>query len=319
MAHDTDAFARWEAGQQLATGLMLNLVAATAAGQALVLDDRLVEGMARTLASHDLDQAFKALALALPAQAYLAQQMEVVDVEGIEQAHTFVRGALGQALRDVFFDTYNALNQPVPYAFNADEVGRRSLKNACLAYLMRNPQPDVVALAMAQFDRADNMTDSLAALSVLVNAGVPERDEVLEAFYRRWSDNALVVDKWLSVQAMSEHEGALDQVRNLMAHEAFSLKNPNKVRALIGAFSQGNPARFHQADGGGYALLADVIWDLDGMNPQVAARLMGGLNQWRRYDPVRQALMRGEIERVLSKPDVSKDVYEIASKSLADA
>jgi aminopeptidase N len=163
------------------------------------------------------------------------------------------------------------------------------------------------------------MTDSLAALTALANSSTPARQEVIAAFYDRWAKNPLVVDKWLSVQAMSDQPDTLERVRALMGHEAFSMRNPNKVRALVGAFTQSNQPRFNDADGAGYRLLADVVIELNGINPGIAARMSGGFNQWRRFDPKRQALMRAELERILAAPGLSKDVFEIVSKSLAAA
>ncbi|MFN3231938.1 MAG: aminopeptidase N [Alphaproteobacteria bacterium] len=316
--NDPDPFARWEAGQTLATQVMLDLVDDHAAGRTLNLDEGFVQAIAATLEDSALDQAFVALAITLPSQAYLAQQMKVIDVDGIEAAHDFVRTTLSDRLHEKFAAIYQVLNIPESYRFDAESVGRRSLKNACLSYLMQRPAPEQVMLVVDQFRTADNMTDSVAALSILANTEVPQRDEALAEFYERWSGDPLVVDKWLGVQAMSILPDTLERVRTLMGHEAFSLRNPNKVRALIGSFSHGNQPRFNDSDGGGYALLADVVLELDGANPQVAARLMGAFNQWRRFDKNRQALMRDQIERVVSEQDLSKDVYEIASKALAD-
>jgi aminopeptidase N len=317
--HDTDEFARWEAGQTLATGVMLDLVASHRAGKALTLDETFFSAFESVLASDTLDPAFIALAITLPSQAYLAQQMPQIDVEAIEHVHQFVRSELARRLKDRFLALYHRFGEHQPYVFDAQSVGRRSLKNACLSYLMRLATPEAVALCRDQFDSADNMTDSLAALTMLANTDVPERHAAIEKFYAKWAKNPLVIDKWFSVQAMSELPDTIDRVHELMNHEAFSIRNPNRVRSLVGAFTQSNLPRFHDADGSGYRLLADVVLQLDPINNGIAARMMGGFDQWRRYDTKRQSLMRAEIDRVLRQPGLSKAVYEIASKSVAGA
>jgi aminopeptidase N len=196
-------------------------------------------------------------------------------------------------------------------------MGRRALKGLCLAYLSEIPAPDRAALAVEQLRRADNMTDTMAALSVLANLDVPERTAALDAFYDRWHADPLVVDKWLALQASSRLPGTLAEVERLLAHPAFDLRNPNRVRALIGAFAHGNPVRFHTASGEGYAFLAERVIELDPLNPQVAARMLAPMSRWRRFDPARQALLRTQLERVLAREGLSKDVFEVASKSLA--
>ncbi len=314
---DPDSFARWEAGQTLAKDLMLDLVASYRRGETLSLDPTFLSAFESVLTSTELDPALVALTIILPSQAYLGQQMDEIDVEAIEAVHKFVRGELSRRLRGDFLAIYERLNDRGAYVFEAREVGRRSLKNAALAYLMADPTPEIVAMCRDEFFRADNMTDSMAALTLLASSASSAREEAVAAFYDKWSKNPLVVDKWLSVQAMSDLPDTLERVRELMGHEAFSMRNPNKVRALVGAFTQSNQPRFHDADGGGYRLLADVVLELNKINPGIAARMTGGFNQWKRFDPKRRALMRAELERILAAPGLSKDVYEIASKSLA--
>ncbi|MDX1434097.1 MAG: aminopeptidase N C-terminal domain-containing protein, partial [Gammaproteobacteria bacterium] len=194
---------------------------------------------------------------------------------------------------------------------------RRSLKNLCLSYLMELDDAELRGWCMAQFESADNMTDVLAALACFSNADCAEREQAIDAFHARWKHDTLVLDKWFSLQAMSRLPGTLAEVERLMGHPAFDLKNPNKVRALIGAFCHGNQVRFHDAGGAGYRFLADRVIELDPVNPQVAARLMGAFSRWRKFDAARRDLMKNELERILSTPKLSKDVYEIASKTLA--
>jgi aminopeptidase N len=316
MAHDPDPFARWEAGQSYALELMLGLIAEHRAGRALRLDDGLADAFARTLADGELDHAFLAQALTLPSETYVAEQMAEIDVDGIHAVREFLRGALGGRLDDRWSRTYRMLQSDEPYRFEAAQVGRRALKNLALAYLLAGGGEEGRALCLAQFRGADNMTDRVAALGLLAESDLPERTEALAEFYASWRDDALVVDKWFALQAMAQRPDAIDVVTGLLHHEAFTLANPNRVRSLIGAFAQGNSTGFHRADGAGYAFVADHVLALDQRNPQVASRLAQPFGRWRRYDAARQDHMRGQLERILAAPKLSRDVYEIASKSL---
>ena len=317
MAHDSDAFNRWEAGQQLATRLLLTLVAEVQAGRPLQLDPLFAEAFARTLSDREADPALLALALLLPSETVLAEEMTVADPVAVRAAREWLRRSLAAELRQEFRARYAELQEAGPYRPEGPAVGRRSLKNLCLAYLVSLGDEQNVALALEQFQRGDNMTDVSAALATLAGYPGPERELALAAFYQRWQNEPLVVDKWLTLQAMALHPAVLDEVRGLLAHPAFTLHNPNKVRALIGAFAQGNPAAFHAADGAGYSFLAEQVLALDGLNPQVAARMVAAFNRWRKYDSGRQALMRAELERILAAPGLSRDVREIVAKALA--
>ncbi|HET6522350.1 MAG TPA: aminopeptidase N, partial [Geminicoccaceae bacterium] len=316
-AHDPDPFNRWEALQALAIKLILKLVEDRRAGRPLALDAGFADAFAATLDHRrDRDPAFVAQALALPSEPYLGQQMEVIDVDGIHAAREFVRAALAEALRARLLDTYAAFTTGEPYAIDARSVGRRALRNLCLAYLMAAPDAEAGRLCLEQFERADNMTDRIAALSLLAEGDHPARRDALAAFYDRWRGEPLVVDKWFGIQAMAQRPDAVETVRRLLDHPAFTLRNPNRVRSLLGAFAAGNPTGFHRADGAGYALFADQVLRLNALNPQVAARMLGALERWRRYDDGRRALMRAQLGRVLAAPGLSRDVYEIASKTL---
>ncbi len=202
------------------------------------------------------------------------------------------------------------------YRIDGESIGRRALKNACLGYLARIGDEAAITLAEGQFNTAGNMSDSMAALASLASQPIEARERALAAFYARWRDEPLVVDKWLGIQATASLPDTLERVRALTEHEAFTLKNPNKVRALIGAFASANPACFHAIDGASYAFLADYVLKLDALNPQVAARLTGPFTQWRKYEPKRQALMQAQLQRLLAAPGLSKDVFEVVSKSL---
>ncbi len=318
MAHDEDAFTRWDAGQRLASNVLLALVREHAEGEAAgTVDRRLVEAFAASLDRAGEDPALAARTLSLPSSAYLGQQMAVIDVEGIRYALDHVRDHLGLALRDRWLAAYRAHLDEGGFSIATEAMARRALKNLALAYPALAGDDEAQDLVRAQYAAADNMTDSLASLRVIAEAGMPDRDAALAAFYRRWRDEPLVVNKWFSLQAAIEDEGAVERVEALIAHPAFAWSNPNRIRAVLGAFAMLNLVGFHRRDGAGYRLLVDKVLELDRRNPQVAARLLSALGRWRRFDSGRQAQMRGQLERVAAAPGLSRDSFEIATKSLA--
>ena len=318
-AHDTDPFNRWDAGQKLFSRMLLQLVADHQAGRELALDEAVVEPFRRTLRDPDLDKSFIAEALTLPTEAELAILMSErgdIDPDAIHGARRFATTRLAERLRSDFEETYRANQETGEYIVDPPSVGRRRLKNLSLAFLGRIADDGAVRRAWDQFDGATNMTDSMAALSVLTHIDRPERDQALERFYERWKDDTLVLDKWFSLQAAAQLPNTLDRVRELLDHPAFSIKNPNKVRALIGAFCGANPWRFHQPSGAGYAFAADRVLEIDAFNPQIAARLVTVFNHWRKYEPARREQMRAQLERIIHHDGLSKHVYEIVSKAL---
>jgi aminopeptidase N len=315
-AHDSDAFNRWDAGQQLSLKSMLRFIEQYQQNQTLVLEESFIEAFRKTLVNPDLDKALIAQALSLPSQSYLADQCAVVDVEGIYEVRHFMRQTLAFELKDDWLRIYEANSNDEPYAFNAREMARRSLRNLCLGYLLETEEDAMFDLVEQQYNHANNMTDTLAALAMLTNYAVPARSKTLDHFYQKWQHDQQVVEKWFAIQAGSRLPETLQHVKQLMQHEAFSIKNPNKVRALIGRFCAGNLINFHAADGSGYRFLGDQVLQLDSLNPQIAARLVQNLSRWKRYDEKRQHLMKQQLQRILDKQDLSKDVYEIASKSL---
>jgi aminopeptidase N len=316
MANDPDPFVRWEAGHSYATRLMLALIGARNDGRALTADPGLADAFAATLAAPALERAFVAQALVLPAESFVGEQMAVIDVDGIHAVREFLRKTLGEELQVLWTETYAGYGSDAPYSIEAEAIGRRALKNLALAYLVASGSEQGGTLCAAQYAEADNMTDRIAALALLAKSDLPERESALAGFYDRWRGDALVIDKWFALQAQTQRPDAVDQVARLLGHEAFTLKNPNRARSLIGAFAGGNPTGFHRADGAGYALVADQLLALDRLNPQVAARMMTPFGRWRRYDPDRQALMKAQLERILATPTLSRDSFEIASKSL---
>ncbi len=315
-AHDPDPFTRWDAGQQHATLLLLEMVAARARGETVSVPSHLIEPVAAALARGPDDPALAAEAVALPGEMYLADQMEIADTDGIHEVREAARAAIGRALHADFLAIYERLTDPGPYEIDGASIGRRSLRNVALAYLAAADAPLGVRLATAQFEARRNMTDVLAALAVLAAIDAPEREAALAAFHAAWHADALVLDKWFAIQATSPLPGTLAAVEALTRHPDFDLRNPNRVRALIASFSQINQARFHDASGAGYRLLADAIIRLDPMNPQVAARLVSPLGQWRRVADPRRHAMQEELRRILAAPRLSKNTHEMATRSL---
>jgi aminopeptidase N len=321
MQHDTDGFNRWDAGQQLSVQVLQELIAQHQKGEKLVMDQRLITALGTVLADESLDQAMVAEMLSLPGEAYLTEISEVADVDAIHAAREFARQQLAYSLSDALWKRYQTnreLSKQTAYVAESEHFARRALQNIALSYLMLTQKPEVLAAAIEQFDAADNMTERLTALAVLVNSPFEdEKAKALEVFAENFKDNALVMDQWFSVQAGSTLPGGLERVKALMQHPAFTMKNPNKVRALIGAFAGQNLINFHAADGSGYRFLADLVIELNGFNPQIASRQLAPLTRWRKYDDKRQALMKGELERIRASGQLSPDVFEVVSKSLA--
>jgi aminopeptidase N len=324
LAHDSDPFNRWEAGQRLATRELLALATRAAAGEPLSLDDSTIAAFARVLTDESLSPAFRELALMLPSEAYLAEQMEQADPAAVHAARQFARRRFAQALKQDWLATYERHTTPGAYEPTPQAAGHRALKNLALAYLAELDDPsDAIRLANAQYDGANNMTDRAAALAALLaasaTAGGGAAQPALDEFYRRFEKEPLVIDKWFALQATqrgSAERPVIDIVRKLMAHPAFTLRNPNRARSLIFSFCAANPAQFHAADGSGYAFWAEQVVTLDALNPQVAARLARSLELWRRYTPALREKMREALERVAQQVK-SRDVREIVEKALA--
>lgn len=312
MARDSDGFNRWDAAQTLGLRILLRRLQ----DDAYAAPAGFIAAFRQALNEPDPDRALLAEVLDLPAESYLGEQMQTVDVDGIHRAREAVKRALAEALHDDLLQAYDANRDTEDYAITTRAIARRSLKNRCLDYLMQAAGEAATERCLAQYHEAGNMTDRQAALALIAHSDLPEREAVLADFAERFAQDPLVLDKWFSVQAASKRPDTLQRVQGLMGHPAFSIRNPNKVRALIGAFSSANPVRFHAADGSGYAFLADRVLELDRLNPQVAARLARGLTRWKRYDETRAAAMKGQLERIKAAAGVSRDLFEIVNKSL---
>lgn len=312
-AKDTDLFNRWDAFQQYASVVLLDAVKAHQAGDAFKLDTGLRDAIAATLHEAARDPAFAAEAILLPGESLLADQMDMVDAQAIRFVREAAKTALGRALRPEFTHAYAAFGAADPTDISGPAMASRAMRNAALGYL--SAAGDTI-LPATQFAVAKNMTDRMAALVTLAEVADIHRDEAFAGFYAQWKANPLVLDKWFAVQARAGAADTLERVQALTKHADFDLRNPNRVRALIGAFA-GNQAKFHDASGAGYQLLADTIITLDEKNPQIAARLATALGSWRRYDPAQQRLMKTQLERILAKEGLSPNTYEMASKALA--
>jgi aminopeptidase N len=317
MAHDSDPVSRWDAGQALAQELLLELAAAAAEGLPLHLDPLFVDAFGRVLADPTLDGSLKALALVLPSETVLGQEMDVIDVDAIHAARQFAIAALASAHRAAFEATFERCESREPYRNDSASIDRRRLEIASLRYLAALDDPVWITRIARLFETADNMTERQAALALLVDCPGAERDAALDAFYRAWRHDPLVLDKWFGVQALSTLPDTALRVEALSRHPDFSLGNPNRARALVGSFAAGNGVRFHGADGRGYTFLADVVLELDPRNPQLASRLASMFSQWRRYDAGRRGLMEAQLERIASQPALSKDVYEMVARTLS--
>jgi aminopeptidase N len=310
-ASDTDPFARYEAIQELMLRWLIGETLGAGPDSAPV-----VEAVTNTLRSNALDSAFKAEAIVLPIESMVGDRMDKVDPDGIHEAREKLKKQILTGFgRSEWREVWEA-NSDSDYVLSPEAKGRRRLKNVALDYMMAEPTEESVGYSWTQYQQANNMTDRLSALKLLADTDFPARTAALEDFYRRYEQDALVIDKWFAVQASSQRPDTVEQVRKLIAHPTFAVTNPNRLRSVAAYFGM-NQWAFHSASGEGYRLLADLILAADKVNPQVAARQLPPLGRWRRFDDKRAALMRAELERIVATPGLSKDVYEQASKSLA--
>ena len=321
MMHDSDPFNRWQAAQAYAANLMT-----TAARSGLDLGpvtgtqaNRLAQALAATVRDETLGPAYRAEALKLPSESDIARELaRNVDTDAVHAARDVLRAKIGEIIGDALAEIYASATEKGPYAPDPLSAGRRALRNAALDLLVATERPNEIARAERQYREASNMTDAIAALSILSHLQSPVRDAVLDDFYARWEDEPLVLDKWFAVQARAARPDSVEIVRALLGHPKFSLKNPNRVRALIGSFAQANPSGFNRADGEGYRLLAGQALEIDHFNPHVAARLLGAFESWRTLEPGRQAHAKAALGHLVSQK-LSTDSYEIVTKTLGDS
>ena len=323
MVNDSDGFNRWNASQLLTIGLIEELQSDLAAGRDLALPQSLVDAYAGVLDSMlsdpSVDKAMVAQLLSLPTVGFLIERAEVADVESIHLVREFLLNGLAARFYSSFLDVYTNNTVNAEYAADAESIARRSLRNLALSYLIRSDMDEAVTLAQHQFVQASNMTDQLSGLRCLVNNGarvaVELKRDALASFYKQWSHEPLVVDQWFVVQAVCQLPGSLAQVKQLLEHADFDIRNPNKVRSLIGAFCGQNHVGFHDASGEGYEFLADQVLVLDKLNPQIASRLLMPLTRWKKFSAKRQGLMQAQLLRIKAQEELSKDLFEIVEKS----
>ena len=316
-AHDSDPFNRWQAVQSLATGPLI--AAATVRAGKAQADRGLIDALAAILADQTLEPAYVAQALSLPSESDIARDIgRDVDPDAVFDARKALRVKTAGALHDALAAMHRRMSNNAPYSPDAASAGRRALKNACLDLLAADGGDEGITLAARQFAAADNMTDRMAALATLSLHDRPERATALEDFYRRYEGDPLVIDKWFALQAAIPEPATLERVRKLTEHPAFSFANPNRLRALIGAFVQLNQTQFNRPDGVGYAFLADTVLALDTKNPQVAARLLSAFKSWRALEAGRRARAEASLRRVAAFEDLSRDVSDIVRRALAE-
>ncbi len=317
MRHDSNLFNRWDASARLAGEVILEVAGQLRQNLQPSLDEHYAAAVFHSLRREVKDPALLALSLSLPPETTLAQDMEIIDPDSLHGARQLVKSQLARQNVPAFMEMYLNNWEKGRYSLSSQAMGRRSLKNVALAYLMAlDPLPEEhLALCAEQYRSATNMTDCIAALANLINVDHAIRQEVLADFYNKWVGDPLVLDKWFTLQALSTLPNTLNNVALLTDNPSFSIENPNKVRALIGAFCANNHVRFHEKTGAGYTFLADRILELNIINPQIAARLVAPLIHWKRYDMERQRLMCGQLERIANMQNLSRDVYEIVDKS----
>ena len=323
MNKDSDGFCRWDASQQLALQVIQDVMNAYERNPditSVAVDEKLISAYRQLVQDESLDKAMVAYMLSLPSEAYISELAEQINVEAIHYSRQHVRKAIAKALEADFERIYLGYDHQQAYSATAEAIAQRQLKNVALNYLMLITKEATLAACQQQYSGANNMTDVMAALTALVNSESPQAQAVaqqsLADFFQRWQHESLVVNQWLSVQATCCLPGCLGKVKALMQHAAYDGKNPNKIRSLISAFCNNNAINFHSGKGEGYSFLADQVLQLNIQNPQIASRLLTPLTKWKKYNPQRQALMKAQLERILDEPDLSKDVFEVVSKSL---
>ncbi len=317
-AYDSDYFNRWDAVNRLSESIILELTKVEGKIENFTLDQKYIEAFRLNLLDTSGDKALLAQALTLPTEMYLSQQMEVIKPKILHEARRHVIAELHRHLVENFTEVFLQNKESDVYSLSSEAMGARSLKNVCLRYLMSGEMVDkeFLDLCLGQYNEQRNMTDVIGALSAMANYPGKERDNMLSDFYSKWSDETLVVDKWLILQATSQLQETLETVRNLLDHEAFSYSNPNKVRSLIGSFCSANHVRFHDPTGAGYRFLTEQILLLDTKNPQIAARLVTPFTNWKRYEKKRRALMQEQLSYLSMQKSLSVDVREIVTKSI---
>ncbi|GAB2296835.1 Puromycin-sensitive aminopeptidase [Dionaea muscipula] len=316
LAHDSDEFNRWEAGQVLARKLMFNLVADYQQNKPLVLNPKFVDGLRSILTDSSLDKDFVAKAITIPGEGEIMDMMDVADPDAVHAVRRFIRKQIASELKHEFLNTIKENRSSEQYEFNHTNMARRALKNSSVEYLASLNIPEFTELALEEYKAATNMTEQFAALAAVAQNPGTTRGDALADFYKKWQHDSLVITKWFSLQATSDIPENVENVRKLLDHPAFDTRNPSKVSALIGGFCR-SPVNFHAKDGSGYKLVGEMVVQLDKINPKVASRMVLAFSRWRCYDETRQNLAKAQLEMIVSANGLSENVFEIASKSLS--
>ena len=316
MRHDTDSFNRWEAGQKLATEIVLEMIGDIQAGRATKVSRLYLDAIGGVIARAAEDPGFTAQILMPPSENELALAVVPIDPEAIHTARRGLILSVANAHGPEMEKLYETNRLSGSFSPDAKAAGKRALRNAALRYVTAKDDDKAGEIAYEHYHRATNMTDRMAGLSALTRIGGSLAKRALDDFHRCFETDPLVLDKWMGVQAMSPLPDTVQRVRELMKHPAFSMRNPNRVRALIGAFANANPLRFHDKSGSGYHLVTEIIRELDTINPQTAARMTTVFESWRKYDGERQCLMKAELERIAANKPISANLYEIVTKIL---
>ena len=317
LAHDSDPFNRWEAGQTCMKAWLQALVGQARAGQALTGNADLIEALREVIKDESLEDAFKVKLLSLPGESGIANHIgRDVDPGAIHTAHLHAKRSVGAGLEGEFEAIYQAGADNAPYSPDAQSAGRRALRNGALDYLVHGASAKGIELAALQAENSTSLNDTMAALLALAPMGGAASSKALASFYDKHKADHLLVDKWLMLNALSTQESAIDDIRALTKHAAFSLTRPNKVRSLIGAFSMMNPAKFNEPSGAGYTLVADIILKLDEINPQVSARMSSCFKSWRMLEPGRREKAKSVLERIAAHEPLSRDLGEMIARTL---
>jgi aminopeptidase N len=315
---DSDPFNRWQASQMLVTRDLVQRSAAIGRGQAAEIDERFIDALGDVADDDHVEPAFRAQVLQLPGEADIAREIgRDVDPDAIAAARNQLREAVANRIGQRLALLVDRLAPEGPFSIDAAAAGRRALANTALSLMVADGSRAAIDRVVARFETADNMTDRLAALSILTSSALEERFAALEAFYDRYRDDALVLDKWLALEATVPAPETLDRVRALLDHPAFSLTNPNRIRALVGSFAGGNQTQFNRADGAGFTFVADFVADLDRRNPQTAARLLVTFRSWRALKPERRAHAERALRDIAARPNLSPDLQDIVARMIA--
>ena len=314
MQHDSDSLNRWDAAWTLSCQVILEVTEQFQQGRTPDIDPLYTKAFKSVLSEKKSDPALIAQAITLPQERYLAQQMDVVDVDNLYKAIRFIKETLASGNQQLLLEVYKKNSSNKEYSIAPDAMARRALKNRVLDYLVSVDNQELLEICNKQYENSNNMTDTIAVLSALNDSQDKLRDLVFSDFYDKWKSDPLVMDKWFALQANSSSKFCLSKIKEFMEYPEFSMKNPNKVRSLIGVFANNNHVRFHEADGSGYNFIADSIIFLNKINPQIGARLSTSFSGWKKYDEERKKLIGTQLDTILETPDLSKNVYEVVSK-----